>query len=138
MAQISCSVLPANSQTVIVLDSTRQLLYTPASIATNAADMAPGSFRAMWQRAVISVTAECTTQDMTMKYEILTGLAGTSADWKEQGASGSQTVTAGTTHVYEFKPLAADWRIRMLAGSDNPDAVVVKVNWLTNTKDFGA
>lgn len=137
MPSISSTVNPENSETSIVLDSTRGLMNSQASISTSAAQMAPGSFRGKWPRAVASVTIKCTTQNLTAKFEILTGSAGTSADWEEQGALGSQTVTAGTTFTYEFKPLAADWRIRVLAGADNPDATDVKVDFMTHVSDYG-
>lgn len=138
MPSITCTTAPGNSQTVICLDSTRGLVDgSHSSIATNAAGMAPGRFRSKWPRAVASVTVACTTQNVTAKFEILTGVAGTSADWEEQGAAGSQTVTAGTTLTYEFKPLAADWRIRILAGATGPATCVVKVDWVDETKDYG-
>jgi hypothetical protein len=135
---VKCSVVPANSQTVVCLDSTRRLMNTQASIATNAAGLIPGSFRSAWPRAVASVTVDCTDQNVTAKFEVLTGAGTAAADWKEQGAAGSQTVTAGTTFIYEFKPLAADWRVRILAGGTGPTLCNVNIDFLTNTKDFGA
>lgn len=134
---VKCTVVPANSQTVIALDSTRALMLTQASIATTDAGLIPGSFRSRWPRAVASVTVDCTTQNVTAKFEILTGAGTAAADWKEQGAAGSQTVTAGTTFTYEFKPLGADWRVRILAGATGPATCFVNIDFLTNSKDYG-
>jgi len=132
------TTLPADSESIIVLDSTRGLITAAnASITTGNAFLAPGRLRNHWAGAIVRYTVACTAQNVTALDQILTGNAGTATDWETQGAAGSHTVTAGTTAVIEFKPLAADWRIRIDAGANNPDALVVRWNVIW-AEDYGS
>lgn len=130
------TTLPNNSENVIPIDTTRLANVSTASVAAGSAFLAPGPDRNMWNRAIVELTVKATTQNVTLLLEILTGSAGTSADWEAQGAAGTQTVTAGTTLPVEFKPLAPDWRIRVLAGGTAPSALVIygTVDWQS---DYG-
>lgn len=136
---LQSTVVPTANQSVIVFDSTRfpSGPVTSTAVSSGSTFLAPGTDRGQMTRAVVSVTCQCTTNNVTILYEILTGVAGTSADWEAQGSTGSQTVTAGTTHIFEFKPLAADWRVRVLAGGSAPGALTVKLNAINPTTDYG-
>lgn len=129
---------PGNSQSIIVIDSTYGLSSGSQATmdATTGAYLTPGRFRNRWDGAIVSVTVKATTNDVTGLDQILTGVAGTSADWETQGTAGTHTVTAGTTAVWEFKPLAADWRVRIDAGATGPSALVVRVRVVWG-EDYG-
>lgn len=129
-------IAPGNSAFVIPWDSTR-LVPTYASIAAGGADLAPGSFRGRLRSAKVAYTVKCATNDVTYADQILTGSAGTSADWETQGASGTATVTAGTTSVHEFRPEAPDWRILITAGATGPTTCVIR-GTVTFTEDYGS
>lgn len=125
---VTCTTLPGNSETVVVLDSTRGLMGSQASVhATTGSTLTPGSYRNKWAKAIVRVTVKAATQNVTALFDELTGVAGTSSDW-ETTAAGSNTVTAGTTAEYEFTPKTADWRFRILAGATAPSALVVRVS----------
>jgi hypothetical protein len=133
---IDCSVAPGNSHFVVVADSTRGLGNTPADIATGAAGLVPGSLRRRWARPVIEYIALCTTQNVTLLLQILTGVGGVAGDWETQGSAGSVTITASTTSVGEFKPLGADWRVVVQAGATGPATCVVKLT-IAWGEDYG-
>lgn len=134
---ITSTTVPANSQFVVVFDSTRGLQNSQASIATGAAGLIPGARRSQWARSAVEFTALCTTQNVTLLQQILTGVAGAAADWETQGAGGSITITAATTSTGEWKPLAADFRLVVQAGATGPATCVVKAV-LTRSDDYGA
>lgn len=135
--QTEFTTIPAANESVIVLDSTRRLhTGSTASLASGSAYLAPGVYRNAWAGAIVRYTVKATTQDVTAVDEILTGNAGTSSDWETQ-ASGSRTVTAGTTLPIEFKPLTADWRIRIAGGGTGPSALVVQTSVVWG-EDFGS
>lgn len=129
------AVVPGNSAYVIPWDSTR-LVPEYSSIAAGGAALAPGSFRGHRRRAMISYSVLCTDQNVTYSEQVLTGNAGTSADWDTQG-TGTGTVTAGTETVREFRPLCPDWRLLITAGATGPTTCLV---WGTvaYTEDFGS
>lgn len=132
------TVKPGNSAFVIPLDSTRGLINgANASIASGSTYLAPGPNRGRWAGAKIMWTANCTTQNVTLDEQIMTGTAGTSADWETQnGSSGTHTITAGTTAIGEFKPLAGDFRLLVTAGATGPGALTMKIT-VVWTEDFG-
>lgn len=126
---------PGNNEIVIALDSTRGLINGPsAAVASGSSYLAPGPNRGRWAGAVVRYTVKCTTQNVTATENILTGNAGTSADWEVQGATGTQTVTAGTTLVREWKPEAGDFLLLITAGATGPGSCIVKVelDWSNN------
>lgn len=137
---ITCSVAPGNSATVIALDSTYGLIYgsQASQHASTGAYLTPGKYRSKWAHPVVKVTAKCTDQNVTVLDQILTGVAGTSADWETQGAAGSHTITAATTSVWEFKPEAADWRLRIDAGATGPTTCALRVSVIFPTTDYGS
>lgn len=134
---IDCTTVPANSAFVVVLDSTRGLMNTQASVATGGAGLVPGVFRSRWAGGAMRYSALCTTQNMTVLEQILTGKAGAAADWETQGAAGSQTVTAGTTLTREWKPLGHDFRLLVQAGGTAPATSVLQVT-VTWGEDVGS
>jgi hypothetical protein len=107
-----------------------------ASIASGAAALAPGRLRGKYPTPKIAYTVRCTTQNVTFDEQVLTGNAGTSADWETQG-TGTGTVTAGTTTVREFRPEAPDWRILITAGATGPATCIIHAT-ATFTEDFGS
>jgi hypothetical protein len=137
--QTEITTAPGNNEFVVVLDSTHRLhTGTTASVATGSAYLAPGAYRNAWAGAIVKYTVRSTTQGVTALDQILTGNAGTAADWETQGASGTHAVTAGTTTVVEYKPLAADWRLVIQAGATGPSALVVQVSVTFGGSDFGS
>lgn len=139
---VTCTTVPANSQVVVALDSTYGLyLGSQATMdASTGAYLTPGQYRNKWPHPVLKITAKCTTQNMTLTFDILTGVAGAAADWETQGGAGvgSHTITAGTTSTFEWKPLAGDWRVKYTAGADNPDACTVRISMVNPTTDYGS
>lgn len=135
--EIVDTTAPANSQFTVVLDSTRRLFNSQASVATGAAGLIPGQYRGSWTGAHIRYSALCTTQNVTVLLQDLTGVGGVAGDWETQGSAGSVTVTAGTTSVGEFKPLTADFRMVVQAGGTGPATCVVRVTVLWG-EDYGA
>lgn len=135
---LTCNTVPGNSQTVVVFDSTYGSgLVNQASVnASTGSSLTPGPYRNRYAGAIVGITVKCTTQNVTLLEEVLTGTAGTSSDWEAQGSAGTNTVTAGTTSVLEFKPLAADWRIRVLAGATGPGACTVRIRVVWG-EDYG-
>lgn len=133
---VKTTTVPANNESIVVLDSTRRLFSgTQASIASGSAYLAPGNYRNAWAGAIVRYTVKATTQNVTATEQLLTGAAGTSADW-ETGAAGSHTVTAGTTYNGEWKPQGADWRLKIDAGATGPSAIVVNASVVFG-EDFG-
>lgn len=132
------TTIPGNSGLVIPFDSTRGPHgMTYAAIAAGGSYLAPGSMRGKYRAALIRYTVKTTTQNVTGDEQVLTGVAGTSADWETQGAAGQYTVTAGTTTVREFKPLASDWRLLFTAGATGPATIVV-AGVVVYTPDYGS
>jgi hypothetical protein len=138
---LSSTTAPGNSQFVPVFDSTRGLNGTQASVASGGASLIPldtgaGGRRGRYAGAIVRYTALCTTQNVTLLLQILTGVGGVAGDWETQGSAGSITVTAGTTAIGEFKPEAADWRVVVQAGATGPATCVVKLTILF-AEDYG-
>jgi hypothetical protein len=106
------TAIPANGEFVVPVDSTwgpQGLAY--ASIATGHAKLVPGPWRGHYGTAVIKYSALCTGADVTIADQVITGNAGTAADWETQGST--FTVTAGgAAQLREFTPGTVDWRVR--------------------------
>lgn len=129
---ITCTVAPGNSQFVVVFDTTRGLMGTQDAVASGNARLVPlstdaGGRRSSFARPVLEYSALCTTQNVTLLQQDLTGVAGVAGDWETQAAAGSVTVTAGTTAIGEWKPLTPDWRVVVQAGATGPATCVVKL-----------
>jgi len=124
----SCTTAPANSQTVMVIDSTYGLhLGSQASMNSSTGTyLTPGPYRNMWPRVTVKYTVLATGQNVTAVDQEITGNAGTSADW-ETVASGSHAVTAGTTLPVTFTPSSGNWRIKIDAGATGPTTLTVHV-----------
>ncbi len=131
---LTCTTAPASSQSVIVIDSTYRTIYGSQASQNSSTGtyLTPGRYRNGWAKAVVRYTVKCATQNVTTLDQILTGVAGTSADWETEG-SGSHTITAGTTTVVSFTPSAADWRVRIDAGATGPTTCVVHVSVTWNS-----
>lgn len=140
---IHCTVAPGNSEFVVVFDTTRGLALTSqASVATGNAALVPLSTDAKGRRgafagASVRYTALCTTQNVTLLEQDLTGVGGVAGDWETQGTAGSVTVTASTTATGEFKPLGDDWRFVVQGGATGPATCVVKLT-ITWGEDYGS
>lgn len=140
---VTSTVAPGNSQFVVVFDSTRGLaLGTQDAVASGNARLIPLSTDAKGRRgsfagAAVRYTALSTTQNVTLLQQVLTGVGGVAGDWETQGSAGSVTVTAGTTAVGEFKPLAPDWQFVVQAGGTGPATCVVKLA-ITWGEDYGS
>ena len=127
---VTWTVKPGNSESVIVIDSTRWPSGPTSGVsqhATTGSFLTPGQDRGFLSKAIVNYTVKAATSDVTVLDQLLTGVAGTSADW-ETTATGSHTVTAGSTTSVTFTPTLADWRIRIDAGGTGPTALVVRVN----------
>jgi hypothetical protein len=131
------TVVPANSQVVIPFDSTWAPNCATTSIATNSAFLVPGPNRYIWAGVKVNWTALCTTQNVVILFQDLTGAANAAADWETQGAAGSVTLVAAATQVGEFKPEGTDWRIRVDAGATGPATFVFK-GTIIFTQDYGS
>lgn len=133
---------PVASEVVILMDSTRWP-SGPVSFASQHATtgtyLTPGSDRGFLKRAVVSVSIKAAAQAVTLTYDILTGNAGTKDDWENQGGAGvgSITVASGTTYTGEFKPMAADFRVKVTAGGVAPDSLICQVQFISPTTDYG-
>lgn len=123
------TTVPGNSAFVVPVDSTRGLIQgTQASIASGSSFLAPGTFRGRWTKGVVTYSISCTGQNVTVDEQILTGVAGTSADWETQGASPSFTqVAAAATTTREFTPSAADFRLLVSAGATGPTTITIRL-----------
>ncbi len=123
---------PGNSETVILMDSTRWPsgpVSTASGHATTGTYLTPGKDRGFLAGAVVQYTIKATTQNVTAMDQVLTGVAGTSSDWETQGSN--HTVTAGTTAVVSFTPGTADFRVRVDGGATGPSAMIsnVLITW---------
>lgn len=108
-----------------------------ASVATTAATVSPGKDRGALARMVWNYSVLCTGQNVTVLDQVLTGVAGTAADWETQG-SGSHVITAGAgATLVEFKPGCPDYRVRVDAGGTGPTTLVMQFMG-TATQDFGS
>lgn len=134
---INSTVVPANSAFSVIADSTRGLMNSQASVATGGAGLIPGARRSLWARKAITYSALVTVQNATLLLEVMTGQAGAATDWETQGAGGTVTLTAGTTAVGEFKPLTAEWRVRLQAGATAPTAVTINLTDVSS-EDYGS
>lgn len=135
---INHTTAPADNQVCIVFDTTRGLMGSQASISTTAAGLVPGAYRNRFAHAVVKVIAECATNNITVLDQILTGDGSAAADWETQAAAGSHTIVAGADPAnWEFKPVGADWRIRISGGATAATAVKLRVAIVLPSTDFG-
>lgn len=133
---IRFTVPPGNSAFVVPWDSTRGPEgISHASIAAGADLLAPGRKRGRFPRKLIIYTIKTTGQNVTVDEQVLTGVAGTSADW-ESSATGTFTVTAGTASPREFKTGGTDHRILVTAGATGPTTLVLEGD-VVDHADFG-
>lgn len=121
------STLPANSGTVYPLDSTCRTIAAPTA--------APGVYRKHWGGAIVRGTIKNGNQAVTLYEEVLTGNAGTSADWETE-TGGTISIAASSTTPVEWKPSAPDFRLRLVAGGTAPDSLVCNLEVLWD-QDFG-
>lgn len=136
--EILYTVAPGNSQVVIPFDSTWWLQQLPAqraALATSSAYLAPGPNRGALGRALVTGTIKVGNQAVTVLEQMLTGNAGTSADWETE-TTGTIAIAASGTQPIEWKPRGADWRLRIDAGATGPDTLIVRLS-VAITTDFG-
>lgn len=121
------SDVPADSGTAYPLDSTRRTI--------SAATAAPGPYRATWAGGRVVGLVSNGDQAVTMTYEILVGVAGSSADWSTDvtaDSGGVFTIAASTAKVIDWAPPAADYRIKIVAGSNNPSFLTCRLEVVFN------
>lgn len=112
------TVAPGNSQYVVPWDTTRGI---EGFLSTaQASNPAPGGKRGAFAGKLLRYTIRCTGQNCTVDEQILSGNAGTNADWETQETTGNYTLTASTTAVREFKWLNGDARVLVTAGATGP------------------
>lgn len=145
MLNMKCATTPADSETIVIADSTYGLSgsHLHASISTSHANLAPGSFRYRWPNpTAVKIGVKLGDKAVTLKMEVLTGNAGTSSDWEEDSdapGNGSATVTLSDTTPYEWKPSFPDWRVRILAAADNPSSCIVRLSAMFGGEyDYGS
>lgn len=111
-----------------------------AGLAAGSPFLAPGAWRAMFNNIAYRYMILCATNNVVVDEQLLTGVAGTSADWTTQDPAGTDpgqyTVTAGTPVWAEFKPLSPDHRILVSAGATGPTALRVLLS-VYSTQDYG-
>jgi hypothetical protein len=119
--------LPGNSQYTILYDSTEN--FTASAYAPTAALKAPGSLRGMMRGLRIAGSVKPVTQGITLRFYILTGDAGTNADWELDttasgtGGTGAISVAAGTAQTFSWAPALPDCAVVILAGATAPSDI---------------
>lgn len=122
-----CQVVPGNSGFLVPFDST-QGLHGSSVCKALAANPAAGSLRMRWPRSVVKYSVECTGQNVTVDEQVLTGVAGTNADWTTQTAGGTFTVVAAAAPTLrEFTPGLSDFRVLVTGGATAPTTLIIRV-----------
>lgn len=131
------TTVPGNNAFVVPWDSTRVADMQAASLAAGSVYLAPGKDRGRFVKSVIAWSCETTGQNVTVDEQVLTGVAGTSADWVTQG-SGTVTITAAAAPTQrEFTPGNADSRLLVSAGATGPTTIILRI-MMFRTIDRGA
>lgn len=112
------AVTLANSGTTYVYDSTstHETGYTAA----------PGTQRGKRVGYALKGSIKVGNQAVTLKFQMLSGNAGTSADWEDE-SGGAIALTASTTYPFVWRPQGTDYRCIIVNGGTGPDALVVSV-----------
>lgn len=113
---------PANNGSTYPLDSTCGTIQTPAA--------APGTFRGRWAGGRVTGSYKNGNQAVTLTFECLTGVAGTSADWETDAtadAGGVYTIAASTTKAINWLPPSADYRVKITAGATAPNSATSRL-----------
>lgn len=122
--EIRWTAVPANNGICVLFDSTRGPgLMSSAGVLTGSSFLAPGPHRGLYAGYGIRYTIRVTGNNCTGDEQIKTANAGASTDWETQGATGTYTITAGTTVTREFKPMGGEWRLILTAGATAPTTV---------------
>ena len=122
------TTVPANSQYVVVWDTT----YGLALPASAAAEPAPGSYRKRWAhfRRVL-ITIKNGDQAVTVVFRKVSDSTLATSSAFETDASGpgggSVTLAASATTTYNWLLPTPDSRVYVLAGANNPDAMITTV-----------
>jgi hypothetical protein len=131
--------LPTANQHCIVFDTTQD--PTLARIANAASAQAPGPLRNMFAGYRWKGAVKCTTQNVTMKCELMTDPSLTTSSAFEEDvtatSSGSVTITAGTTTLLDWLPRTGDARVRIVAGATAPDDLDITLMLVRDT-GYGA
>lgn len=122
------STVPANSQYVVVWDTT-WALNLPASAA---AEPVPGPYRGRWAKfRRVLVTIKNGDQAVTVVFRKMSNSTLTTASAWETDLSGpgagSATLASTTTTTYNWLLPTPDSRVYVLAGANNPDAMITTV-----------
>lgn len=132
---MKCSpTLPTANQHVVIFDTTRGC----ETIANAASAQAPGDHRRVFAGYRVKGAVACTTQNVTLKLELMTNPAGTTAatafeEDTTATSSGSVTITAGTTSLIDWLPRTGDYRVRVVAGATAPDALTITLMLVKDT-----
>lgn len=119
------TVSVANNAVNVLVDSTNGFVTaTPSTLV-------PGPYRGRWANMAVKGTISATGQNVTVNFESLTNSAGTSADWEIE-ASGTVTVTAGTTYALRWRPVSPDFRLREVNGATGPTTLVCRLELVPN------
>lgn len=122
------STVPADSQYLVVWDTTWGLSL-PASAA---AAPAPGTYRKRWAKfRRLLITIKNGNQAVTVVFQKMSDstLATSSAFETDASgpSSGSATLNSSTTTTYNWLLPTPDSRVYVLAGANNPDAMITTV-----------
>jgi hypothetical protein len=130
--------IPANSEYVVLFDSTRFIGGSPVftSMAATAAAFDPGPKRGDFAGYKVIATIKNGDQNVSVLEQGLTGNAGTEADWETE-AAGTVAVALNTTQPIEWKPASRDFRLLVLAGANNPSALFSTIA-LVPCSDYGS
>lgn len=130
---ISSTLVPSNSESVILVDTTRMSqagrlmeALPSASVAPASAYFTPSRERCEYVGYKVTGTIKVGNQAVTLKLYALTGAAGTSADWEVE-SSGSIALSASTTYPVEWTPLGNDFLLEVLAGAAAPNSLVANL-----------
>jgi hypothetical protein len=124
----SFATIPGNSQYLVVWDTTWGLNLPAAA----AAEPVPGPHRGRWAKfRRVLVTVKNGDQAVTVVFRKMSNPTLTTASaWETDGSgpgSGSATLNSGTTTTYNWLLPTPDSRVYVLAGANNPDAMVTTV-----------
>jgi len=115
----------SNNAVSVIFDSTHGVDDLPRWSST------AGGKRGKFQRRRIHGFIDCTDQNVTVRLDYL------KADGTWATSAKSDTVTAGTTYVLDWLPLAADWRLVTVNGGTGPTTLTFSPFNLTRNPEAG-
>jgi hypothetical protein len=136
---IHLEVAPVASESVVLVDTTRYArdgVSPAASLASGSAYLVPSTDR--WKFAGFGVEGVINVgdQDVTLERCMLSGIAGTSADWKIE-PGGYFTLPKSKVFPLRWQPVGNDFRLRVIAGATAPSALITDIKlvpWLVRAE----